>query len=256
MEKIQKKDLVEHLDIDETKINKVMESYKTLLEIVHYRRNHYDGKYSEQDRKRSDEILNPFEIEVVRSMTDEYINQEEYCDLETRWFLEILVDNSFKAGYNNFYFKENNIERFLTSMKGLKNNTLKIYIDNNNGKSIFSHGENIDVTINNNYSDCTGTGLETSKIKINNNYAKQLFEYCGRSTLTILNNDDKKTWIGNYGSYDCTIRSPDENVLEQTCSNRKRKGKLFLMTDEGDQKYIRSDEKRWYEKMKIVKIED
>ena len=145
-----------------------------------------------------DDILTPKEINLFLQQTIKYENHRNYCNHHTSYFISKLMQNSYKAGNNNFFLHTsalNEIGDLCTEIVGRKNKPICITIEGNVGARIASRVKYANIEIKSKKIKILGFKAVSSTFKIHANVGKGIGERSIRSNFEIFG--DAGDLLGN-----------------------------------------------------------
>ena len=204
---------------DERTVGVIGESrFRDLLDIFE---GYLGSMHSEPYTKRqytnrlSSYVLTPLEINALLQSTSLYETNKAYC-WQTGRFLEVLIQNSFKAGYNDFTLTVGNFPEMYglaTGLEGKRSRKLVLNIEGDVSSHIAFNSRHLEISFFGDVISWHGCeGIRDSTV-IAHGYVASYFGYDAKNSTFILHGESEQGGFAGGGSEKCTFKTTNEQTL-------------------------------------------
>ena len=174
-------------------------------------------------------VLSPEEITLFVKMTTKYKDHENY-PINTGRFISDLIQNSYDAGHNKFYFETNKVGFLSSLVEGNKKNPIIINIEQNYWGWDGSFAEHSTFNIKENHGAATGRFAKHSTFNIEKNYGEAVAGTSEHSTFNIKENSGELVGIH---AENCIFKSPNKETLDSI--KAPENNKFYLIQPNGEE---------------------
>ena len=186
--------------------------------------------------KTIDDILTPLQINGLLSATEMYTRNGGSITHNRGHFISKLIQNSYEAGHNDFFFNtvnSTNVHKLGIRLKGSKETPIRINIEGDVGIYCGGYSDFVDIKINGNAGHYLGSSTIYSNFEAKN--VENLCGYCSNRSTIVVHGEFGEDIRGPYAStINCNFITYNEEMYKRLVKELPDRNLVILRNESGD----------------------